>query len=339
MASQESSSTSAALVVAAQTPNDPTDTSARELIGGSERDRALRILQHGHYSDLIINCQGHTFRVHKFILITKGGDFFERAICGGFSETDKSKIDLPEDDPGVIARALHYIYTGGYESFDHTQGPQLSLTDLSSSQDQENELSISQADNLNWIASKFAPEVHRLLIHVHMFAIACKLGNPALKEHARKAFLIGVTLVMKRTHCLEFFPHIEIIFSTVYETTSAHERDLRNVCLQEAMVELHVCKTTDQMCKKSRLRKMIEGLPDLAVDVSTHYLRQRGLGIMSECRDCKRQNWWFGGICACGYWHKYCDEPDCVAAAEALTQCTRCGAKGTGRIDMKSKLG
>jgi hypothetical protein len=215
----------------------------------------------------------------------------------------------------------------------------LLLLDSSSGQDEHRSQSTDQADSPTRAATKYTPEMDVLLLHVQMFAAACKFGNPGLKKYARKGFLAGVALVTKDgACCLEDIPDIQTMFHTVYQTTSAHERDLRDVCLREALVELYLCGRFGHTCKKSTLRKMLEELPDLAVDLSTHYFKEGNLAVAFECRECKKRSWWFRGICMCGHWHKYCDEQVCVAAAEALTQCIGCGAKGTGTLDLHDEV-
>ncbi|KPI40461.1 uncharacterized protein AB675_7480 [Cyphellophora attinorum] len=202
-------------------PVVPAATDLRELIGGSEQDRALKILQHGHYSDLTITCQDHVFKVHKYVLVTKGGTFFETAICAGWNtESQESKIDLPEDDPAIVARVLHYIYTGDCESYDNAVGHQLLFHPLGQQADGETTTSSEPSRE----ASE-GPDFKEALLHVYMFAAGVKFGNAGLKELARKAFSDAFHDIS--CECLDNIAHIETVFAAVYSTTPTYERDLQ----------------------------------------------------------------------------------------------------------------
>lgn len=48
------------------------------------------------------------------MLITRGGDFFARAVCKGFSESSTSVLDLPDEDPDTVACLLLFIYSDEY---------------------------------------------------------------------------------------------------------------------------------------------------------------------------------------------------------------------------------
>lgn len=80
-------------------------------------------------SDFIIHCQGHTWRVHRLI-ISNGCEFFHKLCTGNFKvdcslsrrdtvlidkqEAIERSVDLPDDDPKIVARLLLFLYTGGY---------------------------------------------------------------------------------------------------------------------------------------------------------------------------------------------------------------------------------
>lgn len=51
--------------------------------------------------------------MHKHILLKS--DYFERALCGEFSESDTQSIDLPEEDPAIFHFLVAYLYEGKYE--------------------------------------------------------------------------------------------------------------------------------------------------------------------------------------------------------------------------------
>ncbi|KPI40374.1 uncharacterized protein AB675_7479 [Cyphellophora attinorum] len=298
-------------VAAQPTFNHPGGTGLRELIGGSEQDRSLRILQHGHYSDLTVTCQGHTFSAHKSILISKGGDFFERAICAGFAETEKSKIDLPEDDPNIIARILRYIYTADYDAcivFDP-------LAALSKKSGREGAVDESQ-----YIGSRPA----KALLHAHMFAAATKFGNYSLKQSARRAFFRELTDGGRYGPCLHRdLPDVQRLFAEVYESTPPDERELRDICLYWLLTERHSCSHSVD-CGHRTTWLLLKSIHDLAVDFATHKFRAN----FGKCQSCSKSFSWIVGPCACDLWPNRCHKPGCKAAAHASAQCYLCGGKG-----------
>lgn len=51
--------------------------------------------------------------MHKHILLKS--EYFERALCGEFRESDTQSIDLPEEDPAIFHFLVAYLYEGKYE--------------------------------------------------------------------------------------------------------------------------------------------------------------------------------------------------------------------------------
>ncbi|EGS17387.1 uncharacterized protein CTHT_0067120 [Thermochaetoides thermophila DSM 1495] len=54
-----------------------------------------------------------TFYVHKHILLRC--EYFEKALCGDFKESEAQAIDLPEEDPALFHFLVAYLYEGKYE--------------------------------------------------------------------------------------------------------------------------------------------------------------------------------------------------------------------------------
>ncbi|KAK4186167.1 hypothetical protein QBC35DRAFT_283524 [Podospora australis] len=54
-----------------------------------------------------------TFYVHKSILLKS--EWFEKALCGSFRESDTQSINLPEEDPGIFHFLVAYLYEGRYD--------------------------------------------------------------------------------------------------------------------------------------------------------------------------------------------------------------------------------
>ncbi|EAT77701.2 hypothetical protein SNOG_14849 [Parastagonospora nodorum SN15] len=72
------------------------------------------LLNSGEYSDLTIICGDETHKVHKAIVCSRC-DFFERAERFPVGrEAAEGTINLPEDEPKIIALLLEFLYTGEY---------------------------------------------------------------------------------------------------------------------------------------------------------------------------------------------------------------------------------
>ncbi|KAI5862178.1 hypothetical protein GGS23DRAFT_597796 [Durotheca rogersii] len=56
------------------------------------------------------DCQ--TFYVHKSVLLK--AEFFRKALCGGFRESDAQAIDLPEEDPAIFHFIVAFLYENKY---------------------------------------------------------------------------------------------------------------------------------------------------------------------------------------------------------------------------------
>ncbi|KAF2655625.1 hypothetical protein K491DRAFT_704486 [Lophiostoma macrostomum CBS 122681] len=87
----------------------------------------ISLLQSGSYSDLIITCNGDTYKVHKAVVCPRC-DFFARAVnfdgkafsAFGILYAQDGKIDLPEDDATAVKLLIQYLYEGEYEPY-HTE--------------------------------------------------------------------------------------------------------------------------------------------------------------------------------------------------------------------------
>ncbi|EJT78595.1 hypothetical protein GGTG_03694 [Gaeumannomyces tritici R3-111a-1] len=54
-----------------------------------------------------------TFTVHKSLL--ERVDFFHKALCGHFRESETQSISLPEEDPAIFHHIVAFLYEGRYE--------------------------------------------------------------------------------------------------------------------------------------------------------------------------------------------------------------------------------
>lgn len=80
---------------------------------------ANRLYSSGIYTDLVVTCNGHEWKVHKFCLCAHS-DFFQSTCGGEFKEAKESKVDLKDDDPQAVEGLIHYCYNFDYP--DHING-------------------------------------------------------------------------------------------------------------------------------------------------------------------------------------------------------------------------
>lgn len=87
------------------------------------------LLKSGDHCDYTITCGGHEFKVHKIIIASKSkffkvctdGNFKVRPLCysrtpiSNLAKESNGVLDLPEQEPRILARALMYMYTGDYK--------------------------------------------------------------------------------------------------------------------------------------------------------------------------------------------------------------------------------
>lgn len=52
--------------------------------------------------------------MHKDVLIR--AEYFKKALCGEFRESEAQAISLPEEDPAVFHFLIAFLYEGRYQS-------------------------------------------------------------------------------------------------------------------------------------------------------------------------------------------------------------------------------
>lgn len=75
----------------------------------------LELLTTGKYSDLVIDCQGTEFNVHRAV-VCQQSSMLDTACSGPFKEAGIRRIKFPEQPPDIMARAILFMYTAGYSS-------------------------------------------------------------------------------------------------------------------------------------------------------------------------------------------------------------------------------
>ncbi|KAK4503133.1 hypothetical protein PRZ48_006560 [Zasmidium cellare] len=72
-------------------------------------------IPNGKYSDLVVECDGHSWRVHKAVLCTQSS-FFTKACEGNtWNEASSGIVTLPDDHPEAVCAVMQYLYTSDYQ--------------------------------------------------------------------------------------------------------------------------------------------------------------------------------------------------------------------------------
>ncbi|KAF2841109.1 hypothetical protein M501DRAFT_1013924 [Patellaria atrata CBS 101060] len=105
----------------------------------------------GNYSDFTVICGSETYKVHKAVICPQS-EFFQKTFEGNFKESESNSVDLSAQHPRIVQAMLMFFYTGGYSQ---TKGEE-------------------------------SEELHPMMFHVLVYAIAGMYTVPHLKELAKK---------------------------------------------------------------------------------------------------------------------------------------------------------
>ncbi|KAI0138192.1 BTB/POZ protein [Hypoxylon sp. NC0597] len=70
--------------------------------------------------DAIIECGNRVWKVHKLILATRS-EWFKKALCGQFTESQCAKVVIHEQDPKHVNWILTWIYSREFDKEDFTE--------------------------------------------------------------------------------------------------------------------------------------------------------------------------------------------------------------------------
>ena len=145
--------------------------------GNSFRATMVAQLSTGDHHDFVVSCGGHTFKVYRNILAANS-DFFRAAVGMSFSEGVNRRLDLPDDDPVLVARMLAFMYTRDYCVRNLTRTP-LGI-----------ELAQFHGITDTYSFDPFKPRdvKQHSLLHCHMFALADKYNFEDLRSTAFARF-------------------------------------------------------------------------------------------------------------------------------------------------------
>ncbi|KAK0640944.1 hypothetical protein B0T16DRAFT_204744 [Cercophora newfieldiana] len=221
------------------------------------------------FTDFTLTCGPDRFPVHKLVICTQSKVF--RAACTGqFKEASTGELDMPEDDPAMVARMVEYLYSGKYEAAEVAETwispePETPLGDASS--------------------GVTIPETQRLTpirIHARMFALADKYDIRGLQLHASEQYEKLATTI--RAHqLLDSIPD-------VYDLTPESVRRLRDKAVMAARLapegELDHALGNPTLRKKTAratadmFRAVGERNPEFLKDLVASYI------VVSSVRNC-----------------------------------------------------
>ncbi|KAG9780211.1 hypothetical protein KCU88_g3777, partial [Aureobasidium melanogenum] len=74
----------------------------------------LGLLKSGKFSDLIIDCEGFEFNVHRTVVCPQS-PMLDAACSGLFEEAFSGQVKFPEQRPAIMARTILFMYTLDYD--------------------------------------------------------------------------------------------------------------------------------------------------------------------------------------------------------------------------------
>ncbi|EXJ80811.1 hypothetical protein A1O3_07095 [Capronia epimyces CBS 606.96] len=168
----------------------------------------LQLLETGKYSDLVIDCQGVEFNVHRTVVCPQSA-MLDAACSGKFEEAHTGRIKFPEQHPYIMARAILFMYTA-----DHLL-PDFLIKKIT--QDQKDALgeifsyTFREIDEL---------DMRRLKVNALLYGCADMLGIEDLKTIASELFMEVAALAFE-------YDGFEEPLQLLYENTRPDDCDLR----------------------------------------------------------------------------------------------------------------
>lgn len=165
-------------------PQDKLVANGHQLL----RRRLSNALETGNYHDMVITCEGMSWKVHRLVLCTSS-EFFRKACQPGFKETETATIELKEVDPLMINELINYLYTCDYDD----GGP----------------------------SDEKRSESKKLDFNLGMYIVGDRYNVSDLKELAREKFAVAIVDGWSGDNLPD-------VVRTIYEDPIATDRKLRN---------------------------------------------------------------------------------------------------------------
>ncbi|EXJ68961.1 uncharacterized protein A1O5_07893 [Cladophialophora psammophila CBS 110553] len=246
----------------------------------------LDLLRSEKYSDFTIACNGVEFKVHRAV-VCPASPFLDAACNSGFQEAMSRRIEFPEDDPGIVARVVLFLYTSDYDANQvptfnkHSHGGGcLAQRDRSASFSAESAIS---SGNFVAAAAAAADEkrkqeevvVEALKINALVYKCADMLGIENLKVLAADRFLADAVGLVGDDQLAE-------PLRVMYESTHATDEHLR-------LPVTTLCIRNHDTLSKATV-KVIQEHEHNVWSVTVHLLQEAQDRHMEEAR--KRKSEW-----------------------------------------------
>ncbi|KAK5467446.1 hypothetical protein LTS15_000419 [Exophiala xenobiotica] len=179
-------------------------------MAGVARDSYLHLLESGFFSDLIVECQGVEFKVHRAIMCS-GSPMLLAACNGSFKEAEDGRVKFPEEDPKILSRVICFLYTGEYNDDVAENFPECFHKLL-----QYQPIEHPTPEDEKW--SEYL--VGSLKTDALVYKCADMLGINSLKGQAARRFL---NIARKSISCCGF----EEAMKAMYESIACDDRILR----------------------------------------------------------------------------------------------------------------
>jgi hypothetical protein len=318
-------------------------------------DGDFSFLRLGQFSDVTVVCSGHVFHLHKFNLITLS-EFFRAALCHTFKEAESSVIELPEDDPAMIARVIIHLYLGMYPSMPLSdlklQSSTFSAEEWELDGDRPVDASLfrrtpQKTRKLSYMRSAPAttlpapPTDKENMGHAYaeqeffrdanlaidLYAIAVKLGVEKLQQQA--CIELRELLRIWASFRWQYVGNRQIVDASkywglvekIYGTTSPDARGLRDLVLEATLRRVG---DGDDISSNTDYIELLEAQPSFAVDMEKC--------IVSKDWRCTKYHAYPVGMlvkpCDCPVVGRVCDKAACRKKYKENTACWMCFEKG-----------
>jgi hypothetical protein len=265
----------------------------------------------GKFSDFTFLCDGKEYHVHR-CFIAPQSRYFERAFTGMFREGAERKIELKEDQAGMVERMVHFFYNFDYDDHDKLR-PTDSALEQSLPPRSTGGAPMPQKVSTPFKAplpgktpptSKALPTYIKssLPIHVQMYCIADKYYIPGLRTLALEEFK-NASVVPKDFWC--------VLAQATYEINKAKLPE-SDTSLHDVIVNAWLLSgCASQMIKNhpKGFAGLVSGAPWLSIAIHSRTLQDLKYSHAAKQASCAK-----------------CKTPAFFTQGEGTVKCKRCNS-------------